>query len=442
MLVVNAWLCKINENKVAPVFCDFLVEDGKIKKIIEKDFNEYPNNPSQENDPDIFDVNGAVITIPNVNFHEHIYSRLAKGIPINGPMDNFLNILRNLWWKLDLALDQEMVEACAHMTAYESIKNGVQYIFDHHSSPNFTVGSLNCIKEILQHYNLKGVLSFETSDRNGDKLKEEALRENETFIKKQSSENHRGMFGLHASFTVDDSTLSQVSGFLNNSDIGIHIHLCEDDVDNTLSVNRYGARPAERIKKHNLLNRKSILAHAIHLSNADFEILKNSDCAIAINIESNQNNAVGLPMISNFPDEVKILIGTDGMHANVAKSLKQLFLILRKQGVSFEQAFRILNKVYFDQINFVKQYFPEYTSLKVNDKADFIVWDYVPPTPLTSDNFLSHYIYGVVERNVEASFCDGRFLMNNFTINIPQDKKIERLINENGYKLYSLMKEK
>ena len=442
MLVANAWLCKINENKVNPVFCDFLVEDGKIKKIVEKDFNEYPNNLSQENDPDSFDVKGAVITIPNVNFHEHIYSRLAKGIPINGPMDNFLNILKNLWWKLDLALDQEIVEACTHMTAYESIRNGVQYIFDHHSSPNFTGGSLNCIKEILQHCNLKCVLCFETSDRNGKKLKEEALIENETFIKEQSNDNFKGMFGIHASFTVNDSTLSKVSEFLNNTDSGIHIHLCEDDVDNTLSGNKYGARPADRLNKYNLLNKKSIVAHAIHLSNEDFEILKNSDCAIAINLESNLNNAVGLPKISDFPDEVKLLIGTDGMHANVAKSFKQLFLILRQQGVSFDQAFRILDKIYFDQIKFVKQYFPDYTSLNINDRADFIVWDYIPPTPLTSDNFLSHYIYGIVERNVKASYCKDRFLMKNFNFNIPQDKNIERLINENGYKLYSLMKEK
>ena len=442
MLVANAWLCKIIENKVNPVFCDFLVEDGKIKKIVEKDFNEYPNNLSQENDPDSFDVNGAVITIPNVNFHEHIYSRLAKGIPINGPMDNFLNILKNLWWKLDLALDQEMVKACTHMAAYESIQNGVQYIFDHHSSPNFTGGSLNCIKEILHLYSLNGVLCFETSDRNGEQLKEEALLENVSFLKEKTNDNFKGMFGLHASFTVADSTLSKVSEYLNDSDTGIHIHLCEDDVDNTLSINKYGARPAERLKKYNLLNEKSILAHAIHLSNEDFEILKKSECAIAINLESNLNNAVGLPGIADFPEEVTLLIGTDGMHANVAKSLKQLFLILRQQGVNFDQAFSILNKVYFDQINFVKQYFQDYTSLNVNDRADFIVWDYIPPTPLTSDNFLSHYIYGVVERNVKASYCKNKFLMKNFKFNIPQDKKIERLINENGYKLYSLMKEK
>ena len=442
MLVANAWLCKINENNVDPVFCDFLVEDGKIKKIVEKDFNEYPNNPSQENDPDIFDVNGAVITIPNVNFHEHIYSRLAKGVPINGPMNDFLNILKSLWWKLDLALNKEMVEASAHIAAYESIKNGVQYIFDHHSSPNFTGGSLNCIKEILRHYNLKGVLCFETSDRNGDKLKEEALRENETFIKKQSNHNFKGMFGLHASFTVGDSTLSSVAKLIGDSDKGIHIHLCEDDIDNTMSVKKYGVRPAERLTNNNLLNKKSILAHAIHLLKDDYEILKNSECAIAFNIESNLNNAVGLPNIAEFPDEVRLLMGTDGMHANVAKSMKQLFLVLRYGGLGFEEVFKIIEKVYFDQMSFIKQYFSDFTSLNENDRADFIIWDYVPPTPLHSENFFGHYIYGIVERNVKTSFCNNEFVMKDYFMTIPDSDAIENLIIKSGNKLYDLMNDK
>ncbi len=443
MLVSNAWLCKVYGNKVNPVFCDFLVEDGKINKIVEKDFIEYVNVSSKEteNDNDIFDVEGAVVTIPIVNFHDHIYSRLAKGVPVSGPMDNFLNILKSLWWKLDLALDQEMVEACAYIAASESIKNGVQCIFDHHSSPNYITGSLCCIKEIFQQYNLDGVLCFETSDRNGEQIKKKAINENDSFIKKFTNTNFQGMYGLHASFTVDDSTFSTVSKLQNDSEAGIHIHLCEGEVDNTLSVKKYGARPVERLMKYNLLNNRSIFAHAIHISNEDLEILKDCECAIAINVESNLNNSVGLPILTEFSDEIKLLIGTDGMYSNVSKSLKQLFLILRHQGISFDKAFRILDKIYFDQIKFVKQYFPDYTTLNINDSANFIVWDYVPPTPLTRNNFLSHYIYGIVERNVKASYSKDNFLMKNFNINFPQDKNIKRLINESGRKLFNMMKD-
>jgi len=442
MKITNTWLCKINNNKVNPVFCDFSVEEGKIGKIIEKDFNEYVNHKNETNENDCYNARGAVATIPNVNLHGHIYSRLAKGVPINGPMNDFQNILKSLWWKLDLALDKEMVEASTHIVAYESIKNGVQYIFDHHSSPNYTKGSLQCIKEILASYNLKGVLCFETSDRNGNQLKEEALLENESFIKEQTNEEFKGLYGLHASFTVDDSTLSSVAELIDGSDKGIHIHLCEDDIDNTVSISKYGARPAERLMNNNLLKNISILAHAIHLSEADYDILKNSECAIALNLESNLNNAVGLPDIVKFPDEIKLLIGTDGMHANVAKSLKQLFLILRYQRLSFEEVFRIIEKVYVDQISFVKQYFSNFTSLNEGEKADFIIWNYVPPTPLNSINFFGHYIYGIVERNVKASFCNNKFLMRDYNIIIPDTDDIEELINKSGNKLYNLMKDK
>ncbi len=98
----------------------------------------------------IINAGGRVVTIPMINFHDHFYSRLAKGLPLKGSMENFEEILQNLWWKLDLALDEEMIRASAQMAALESIRNGVTYIFDHHSSPKSANGSLEIIADVLQ----------------------------------------------------------------------------------------------------------------------------------------------------------------------------------------------------------------------------------------------------------------------------------------------------
>ncbi|MCB9260106.1 MAG: hypothetical protein H6612_12220 [Ignavibacteriales bacterium] len=99
------------------------------------------------------------------------------------------------------------------------------------------------------------------------------------------------------------------------------------------------------------------------------------------------NNAVGLTKVTEFSKAIPVITGTDGMHSNPTKTLKNLFLSLRNIGVSFDEAFELIIKIYFDQIYFVKRYFPNFTSLKPNDRADFIVWDYIPPTPINSENF-------------------------------------------------------
>ena len=172
--ITNAWICQIKGQKIVPVFGDILISEGRISEIREKNFKQFVSK-TRKNFDGIIDAGGRVVTIPMINFHDHFYSRLAKGLPIKGPMKNFKMILKNLWWKLDFALDKEMIQASAQMAALESIRNGVTYIFDHHSSPNSAKGSLKLMANELNNFGLRGVLCFETTDRNGKSLSEKRI---------------------------------------------------------------------------------------------------------------------------------------------------------------------------------------------------------------------------------------------------------------------------
>ena len=97
-IIVNVWICQVIDNQIIPTFGDLNFSNGKIDKIVKRDF-QLPLRKI-ENDDYIYNAKGRVLTLPLVNFHDHIYSRLAKGLPISEPMDTFQNILKNLWWKL------------------------------------------------------------------------------------------------------------------------------------------------------------------------------------------------------------------------------------------------------------------------------------------------------------------------------------------------------
>ena len=144
MKIINAWICQIKDNSIIPVFGDLEFENGIIKSISKKDFDSI--TLTSEKNKNLINAGGRVLTVPNVNYHDHIYSRLAKGLNIKGDMSTFPNILNNLWWKLDAILDYKMIKASAEMAAMESIKNGVTCIIDHHSSPNSSTGSLKLIR--------------------------------------------------------------------------------------------------------------------------------------------------------------------------------------------------------------------------------------------------------------------------------------------------------
>jgi len=439
LTIANAWICQIKGQKIVPLFGDILISEGRISEINKKNFNEFTSKSKRNQDRDI-DASGRVVTIPMINFHDHFYSRLAKGLPIKGSMKNFKMILKNLWWKLDLALDEEMIRASAQMAALESIRNGVTYIFDHHSSPKSTKGSLKIIANELKDFGLRGVLCFETTDRNGKSLSEKGITENLNFFKNSANKNIKAILGIHASFTLDDDTLKKASELVKENKLGIHIHLCEDKVDRSESLSKFNNLPVDRLIKFGLLNDISILAHGIHLIDEEYKSIAKTGSAIVYNLDSNLNNAVGLPQFSKTSNKIPILTGTDGMNSNPARTIKQLFLLSRHQGMSFDESFAFVIKVYFDQLNFIKKYFSDFPSLIIKDRADFIIWDYIPPTPFQEENFWGHFIYGVLDRPVHSVIQNGKVLMNDFKISF-NNWKYHKNIVEQGNRLYNKMSE-
>ncbi|MBZ0198736.1 MAG: hypothetical protein K8H86_02635, partial [Ignavibacteriaceae bacterium] len=98
-------------------------------------------------------------------------------------------------------------------------------------------------------------------------------------------------------------------------------------------------------------------------------------------------------------------------------------------------------KIYFDQISFVKKYFPDYPGLQKNDRADFIVWDYIPPTPFTQNNFFGHYIYGMLESSIQSVVQNGSFLMKDKRLILVDENDAYKNIFSAGKKLFKNFKQ-
>ncbi|MEZ5149238.1 MAG: hypothetical protein R2759_19755 [Bacteroidales bacterium] len=88
---------------------DILVPQGNSGKI--KLF--YPGE-ANETEVEILDCSGKFVTKAFANGHHHVYSALARGMPTPPKTpQNFHEILQYVWWRLDKALDLEMIEASA-----------------------------------------------------------------------------------------------------------------------------------------------------------------------------------------------------------------------------------------------------------------------------------------------------------------------------------------
>src|SRR5215216_2151472 len=130
--------------------------------------------------------------------HHHLYSALARGMPAPPvtPHD-FAGILEQVWWRLDTALDLEMLRASARLGAVEALLAGTTGIVDHHESPHAIEGSLDVIADACSAVGVRVVCAYGVTDRHGADGARRGLAENERFLRAGG----RGMVGVHAAFT-------------------------------------------------------------------------------------------------------------------------------------------------------------------------------------------------------------------------------------------------
>lgn len=243
--------------------------------------------------------------------HQHLYSALARGMPAPPRTPTtFLEILEQVWWRLDLALDLEMVRWSAMLGALEALERGTTAMIDHHSSPNAVEGSLTVIEEACAEVGVRVACAYEVTDRNGSDGATRGIEENRRFLEAGG----RGWVGAHACFTLSDATLDAVTELAVDLGAGVHIHVHEGPEDVGA-----GDRLAGRADD------SWLIAHAVYLD-------RTIRGTILHNAESNMNNSVGYANPVRFPNPVAL--GTDGIGGDMLGSFRAAYLKQREHDVT------------------------------------------------------------------------------------------------------------
>ena len=348
---------------------------------------------------DAVNCQGKIITKSFVCAHHHAYSALARGMPFpEKAPQNFVQILEYIWWNLDKKLDQDMIRASALITALNCLKNGVSFIIDHHASPFAIKNSLEIIAEAFDEIGINHLLCYEMSGRDGIEPQQIGLEETEQYL-----QNHSGLVGLHASFTVGNDLLNAAVKLAEKYNSGIHIHVAEDLADQEACEKEFGCRVIERLDRFGVLNfSKTILGHCIHLNQNERSILADSEAWIAVNTESNLNNNVGL--FSNAGSlENKVLLGTDGMHSDMLRSAQYNYFCHKdKDRLSVPDFYKRLRRAH--------QYL-SINNFEGDSENNLVILSYDSPTPVTSENWLGHMFYGLTSNAVESVIVNGEWVV-------------------------------
>ena len=258
----------------------------------------------------------------------------------------FTDVLELIWWRLDRALDLDIIEWSAKLGALEALEAGCTAIVDHHESPNAIEGSLEVIAEACAEVGVRVSCAYGVTDRHGADGARRGLDENERYLRAGG----RGMVGVHAAFTCTDDTLEAAAGLAADLGTGVHIHVAEGPVD---------ASAADRLAPWSTDD--WLLIHGVHLP--DGHQLAGT---LVHNPRSNMNNAVGYARPSRFANPVAL--GTDGIGADMLEEFRVAYARNREDDVTAtpETAWAWLAQGW--------ELFPE-------ARDDVVVWSYEPVDP-------------------------------------------------------------
>ena len=381
--ICGAYIVTPLRNEISIEKKDIFIEDGIVRFA-----------PPNESPDRIIDVAGNVILPGLVNTHNHIYSTLSKGIPCDAPFGDFSGNLKKLWWVLDSSLSKEDMILSTVIALRESIKNGVTTIFDHHIS-GYAENALSDIAEVFDSFGISGTLAFETSDRNGADFFEKSLYENIRFTESQKGKSVQGMIGLHASFTLSDSSMKAIAYTSDN--YPIHVHVGEGKIDVADCMEKYGIGLMERFREFNLLRDNSLFVHCSNCTDEDLEILSRKNVFIAQAVDSNLNNGLHVGDIAKFIEKgIRTTAGTDGMHSNVLKAMKNSMLVSKCLNRNCDIGYSEMKTLLLSSYE-IKTSFGNPLGIVEGEPADLAIFDYNPALELNDENFLSHFIYGITE---------------------------------------------
>jgi len=348
-------------------------------------------------DIEVYDTLGCIIFPGLINLQHHFYRSFALGLPFYNPINKTAAQLEHFWWKYNQCLDDEMVQLATFVSVLNSIKTGVTTLFDMQSSPLAISKILKNIASAVSRSGIQATLSYEISERNGEDVFIRSLEENRDFIKNvtQDSAIH-GMLGIQGARGLSDKAMTLI-GEAADDTAGYHIELGAKTILN-------------RLASFGLINSKSLVSSGFPLDKDDLKTLQESG-ATFVQTPGSQNDHTAL-----LQSGINQGIGTSGNGSGVLQALN--FEFNRRYGpeIDFTKLSDYIKTLLQRNTEFAGRYFSGKPGIiKKGSNADIVVFNYIPVTPITNENYLQHLLFGMQDMSAKMVMTGGRFIYNNYT---------------------------
>jgi len=389
-----------------------VIEDGAVAFEGDKITYVGPTPEDLSAYDEVIDQKGRYVLPGLINTHGHVGMSLLRSFADDLPLKQWLE---EKMWPMEAQFTAEHVKWGTHLSIIEMIRTGTTTFVDMYDHMDEVA---KAVEESGMRARLcRGMIGLCSEAERRAKLEEATM-----FAKNwhnQAEGRITVMMSPHAPYTCPPEFITQIIEVADQLNLPLHTHMSETRYEVEQNVKDYGLRPVAHLEKLGMFNRPTLLAHAVHLTDEEIDVLAHYQVKVSHNVVSNLKLASGVaPVPKMLKKGISVSLGTDSSasnnNLNLFEELK-LAAILHKGvnydpvAVSADEALRMATRYGADGVFQADKL----GSLEVGKQADIIVLDSHQAHFQPAHNPVAHVVYAANGRDVTDTIVAGKFLMRN-----------------------------
>ncbi|MFD1426121.1 amidohydrolase [Kroppenstedtia sanguinis] len=379
-------------------------------------------NPRIDAD-EVISMQGKLILPGWINTHGHAAMTLLRGFADDLPLQVWLE---EKVWPMEARFAPRQIRWGTSLAVVEMIRGGTTCFTDmyDHMDEVAAVVEESGIRASL----CRGVIGLGSQEERKAK-RQEAVRFAREW--KGGAEGRISvMIAPHAPYTCPPEYIEELVADSAELGVPIHIHMSETEAEVEQNQRDYHARPVDHLLRLGVFDRPCLVAHAVHLTSEEIEILAEKDVKVSHNPGSNLKLGSGIAPIPEMLNAgIRPSLGTDGAASNNNLDLMEevhLAALIHKgarrdpEAVPAEIALR-MGTSYGAEALFLED---QIGSLEVGKQADLISIDLKGAHLQPVHDPVSHLVYAASREDVQDVFVAGRPLMRNRELLTLDEEKI------------------
>ena len=363
-------------------------------------------HPAEE----VWDGPGKILAPGLVNTHTHLYGILAHGIPLAQAPSGFWPFLEDFWWtKVEDRIDHRLLRAATAASCLELLRSGVTTFYDILEAPNALPGALEAEAEVLRRFGLRGLLSFEATERATAENAQLGLRENAAFI-----DAHRddpllgGAMCFHTTFTCSAALIRQAADMARERGAVLHMHLSESRYE----AERLGQPPVAYYDRLGVLGPNVLASQCVHVDAAERTIMAERGVKASHMPLSNCEVGGGIaPVPEMLEAGITVGLGSDSYIEDFFQVMRGAFMLHKArlespQTMPARTVWRMATSAGAQALGLARV-----GALRPGWSADVVLLDADFSTPLTADNIWDLSLLYRGPSHVDGVICAGRPLI-------------------------------